>query len=163
MSDNKTTSENYKTIAENRKARHDFLVKDVIDAGIVLQGSEVKSLRKNRCSITESFVGEMAQGPLAGSLVLFNANIPIYEQARSFNHEPKAPRKLLLRKRDTNKWLVAIRKKGMTIVPLHMFFNHKGLVKVKIALAQGKNTVDKRETLKERDWKRQQTRLLKNR
>lgn len=161
MSDHSTSSENYKTIAENRKARHDYAIREVMDAGIVLQGSEVKSLRKNRCSISEAFVGEMAQGPLAGSLVLFNANIPSYEQARFFNHEPKAPRKLLLRKRDMNKWISAIRKKGMTIIPLHMYFNHKGLVKVKIALAQGKNTVDKRESLKERDWKRQQMRLKK--
>ncbi len=154
-------AENYKTIAENRRAHFDYILKEIMEAGLVLTGSEVKSLRKNRCSLVESFVGEMSYGPDAGSLFLFNANIPVYEQARLFNHEPKAPRKLLLKRRDMVKWLNALRKKGMTIVPVHMYFNHKGLVKVKIALAQGKHTVDKRESMRDRDWKRDQARILK--
>lgn len=154
--------DHYKTIAENRKARFDFELKETLEAGIVLTGTEVKSLRKNHCSIAESFVGEMSHGPDAGSLVLFNALIPVYEQARVFNHEPRAPRKLLLHKKDMNKWLGLIRKKRLTIVPLRLYFNHKGLVKVKIALAQGKHTVDKREATKNRDWNRQKSRLLKH-
>lgn len=152
----------YKLIAENRKAFFNYSVLETLEAGIVLKGSEVKSIRKNRCSLSESFVGEMTAGPEAGSLFLFNATIPVYEQACLFNHEPKAPRKLLLHKKEIRKWLGSVHKKGMTMIPLSLFFNEKGFVKVKVALAQGKNVVDKRETIKERDWNRHKTRILKN-
>ncbi|MDR1597689.1 MAG: SsrA-binding protein SmpB [Holosporales bacterium] len=147
-------------IADNRKASFNYFILETIDAGIALTGSEVKSIRLNRCSITESFVGEMSSEPDA--LFLFNANIPAYEQAKMFNHAPKAPRKLLMHRREINKWLGAIRKKGMTIVPLSMFFNDRGRVKVKVALAQGKNVVDKRSTIKEREWNKDKSRILKN-
>lgn len=151
----------YKVIAENRKATFNYTVLETLEAGLVLQGSEVKSIRRNRCSLTEAFVGEMGTGPDAGALFLFNANIPKYEQACLFNHEPKAPRKLLLHRKEINKWLGAIRKKGMTIIPLSMFFNARGLIKIRVALAQGKNVVDKRETIKGRDWDRDKRRILK--
>lgn len=151
----------YKVIAENRKATFNYTILETLEAGLVLRGSEVKSIRQNRCSLTEAFVGEMGSGPDAGALFLFNANIPKYEQACLFNHEPKAPRKLLLHRKEINKWLGALRKKGMTIIPLSMFFNARGLVKVRVGLAQGKNVVDKRETLKERDWDRDKRRILK--
>ena len=154
--------DNFKLIAENRKASFNYSILDTLEAGIVLKGSEVKSLRQNRCSITESFVGEMATEKLLGELFLFNANIPIYANAKMFNHEPKCPRKILLHKKEKNKLLGAIRKKGMTIIPISMYFNDKGLAKLKIALAQGKNVVDKRETIKERDWNRDKSRILKN-
>ncbi|MDR2464538.1 MAG: SsrA-binding protein SmpB [Holosporales bacterium] len=156
----KTNNSSYKVIAENRKVSFNYFIIETLDAGVVLQGSEVKSIRQNRCSISESFVGEMVNH--GNALFLFNTNIPIYESAKMFNHEPKSPRKLLLRRKEVNKLLGCIRKKGMTIVPLIMFFNDRGLVKVKIALVRGKNVVDKRVTIKEREWSREKSRILKN-
>ncbi|MDR1208172.1 MAG: SsrA-binding protein SmpB [Holosporales bacterium] len=150
---------NFHLISENRKASFNYFILETLEAGIILTGTEVKSIRNNRCSISESFVGEMSND--LDSLYLFNANIPIYEPAKMFNHAPKSPRKLLMRRKEINKWLGSIRKKGMTIVPLNMFFNVNGLVKVKIALAQGKNVVDKRAAIKERDWDRDKRRILK--
>jgi len=154
----KHNPENYKVAAQNKRARFDYEILETLQVGIVLTGSEVKSLRLGKGSIAEAHAGEMQ-----GELYLFNANIPEYKQANQFNHEPKRPRKLLLRKKELNKLLGAIRKKGLTIVPLVMYFNHRGLVKLEIALGRGKNTVDKRETIKERDWKRDQHRILRNR
>jgi SsrA-binding protein len=150
----------FRVIAENRKVSFRYTVLETLEAGVMLVGTEVKSLRQNRCSIAESFVGET--GLEASSLFLLNATIPIYEQARLFNHEPKRPRKLLLHKKETNKLLGAVRKKGLTIVPLSLFFNGRGLVKVKIALVQGKDFVDKRKTIKEREWNREKERLFKH-
>lgn len=150
------------TIANNRKAHFHYEILEQIEAGVVLSGSEVKSMRENSCSINESFVGEMAGEATQGALFLFNANIPIYKQARSFNHEPRAPRKLLVHKREARKWLTAVQQKGMTIVPLSLFFNRRGLVKVRIALAKGKNVVDKRATVKEREWQIDRARILKS-
>jgi SsrA-binding protein len=157
----KSGAENFKVIADNRKASFNYAILETFEAGIILQGTEVKSLRQNRCSISEAFIGEMSHGDHAGALFLFNANIPVYSHAKMFNHAPKDPRKILLHKKECNKLLGAIRKKGLTIVPLSMFFNHKGLVKLKIALAQGKNVSDKRESIKERDWNRDKARILK--
>lgn len=165
---------NYKNIAENRKATFNYYIAETFESGLILEGSEVKSLRANRCSITEAFIGEMSSQFAVSTvktqheklkeneLYLFNANVPKYEQARSFNHEPKRPRKILLHKKEVNKLLGSIRKKGMTIIPLAMYFNNRGLAKLRIALAQGKNVVDKRETIKERDWNRSKSRILKN-
>jgi SsrA-binding protein len=152
---------NFRLIAENRKASFEYTIIETLEAGLVLKGSEVKSLRENRCSIGEAFVGELFQGAETESLFLLNAHIPAYERARYFNHEPKRPRKLLLHKRESLKWLKALRRKGMTLIPLSLFFNNHGFVKVKVALAQGKNVGDKRQTLKERDWQRDRSRLLK--
>jgi SsrA-binding protein len=143
-------------VAQNRRARFDYSIIEEIEAGIVLTGSEVKSLRGGRASINETYAGEMQ-----GEIFLFNANIPIYEQANQFNHEPKRPRKLLLHKRQVNKWIGAIQRKGMTLVALSVYFNNKGRAKVALALAKGKNTVDKRETIKERDWSRDKARILR--
>lgn len=156
----KKTSPNT-TITENRKASFSYTILETFEAGIVLKGSEIKSIRENRCSLNEAFVGVMSSGPDNGSLFLFNANIPIYKQACSFNHAPKEPRKILLHKKEIRKLTNAVQKKGKTIVPLSMFFNHRGIVKVKIALAQGKNVVDKREAIKERDWNLDKARILK--
>ncbi|RZI47054.1 SsrA-binding protein SmpB [Candidatus Finniella inopinata] len=150
----------YKVVAQNRRARFDYAIAETIEAGIMLTGSEVKSLRAGKSSINESFAGEML-GETGGGIFLFNANIPEYLEANRFNHEPKRPRKLLLHKRQINKFLGAIRRKGMTLVPMQVYFNAKGRIKVEIGLAKGKKTVDKRETIKERDWQRDKARILK--
>jgi len=142
-------------VAENRKARHDYEIIETIEAGLVLFGSEVKSLRRGRASITEAYAGEER-----GRLILINANIPEYEGARD-NHEPKRHRPLLLNKKEQNKLLGHINRDGMTIVPLSLYFNDKGLAKVALGLAKGRKKHDKREAIKKRDWDRQKARVLK--
>lgn len=150
----------YKVIAQNRRARFDYAISETFEAGIVLTGSEVKSLRMGKSSLNESFAGEMLSEE-GQSIYLFNVNISEYLQANRFNHEPKRPRKLLLHKKQINKLLGAVRKKGMTIVPIQLYFNTRGYVKVEIGLAKGKKSFDKRETIKERDWNRDKSRILK--
>ncbi|MGB2263469.1 MAG: SsrA-binding protein SmpB, partial [Candidatus Puniceispirillaceae bacterium] len=142
-------------IAENRKARHEYEIEDRVEAGIILQGSEVKSLRTGRASIAESYAGEDR-----GRLMLFNANIPIYEPAR-VNHEPKRPRELLVRAKERNRLLGLIRREGMTLVPLNLYFNDRGLAKLQIGLAKGRRKQDKRQAAKDRDWGREKARLLR--
>ena len=142
-------------IAENRKARHEYEIEDRIEAGLILLGSEVKSLRTGRASIAESYAGEDS-----GRLMLFNANIPIYEPAR-VNHEPKRPRELLVKARERNKLLGLIRREGMTLVPLSLYFNDKGLAKISVGLAKGRKKQDKRRAAKDRDWGRDKARLLR--
>ena len=142
-------------IAENRKARHEYEIEDRIEAGLILLGSEVKSLRTGRASIAESYAGESS-----GRLMLFNANIPIYEPAR-VNHEPKRPRELLVKARERNKLLGLIRREGMTLVPLSLYFNDKGLAKISVGLAKGRKKQDKRQAAKDRDWGRDKARLLR--
>ena len=144
-------------IAENRKARHEYQIEEKLEAGLVLLGSEVKSLRNGRASIVESYAGESD-----GRLVLFNANIPIYEPAR-VNHQPKRPRELLVKLRERNRMLGLIRREGMTLVPLNMYFNSQGLVKIQIGLAKGRKKQDKRQADKERTWNRDKARLLRER
>lgn len=151
----------HKIIAQNKSARFEYEIIEVLEAGIVLIGSEVKSVRLGRASINESFAGEMAsEGDSA--IYLFNANINVYEQAATFGHEARRPRKLLLHTREVKKWLGAVRRKGLTIVPLCMYYNPKGKIKVEIALARGKKLHDKRETMKQRDWARDKARILKS-
>ena len=142
-------------IAENRKARHEYEIEDRIEAGLILLGSEVKSLRTGRASIAESYAGEDS-----GRLMLFNANIPIYEPAR-VNHEPKRPRELLVKARERNKLLGLIRREGMTLVPLSLYFNDKGLAKISVGLAKGRKKQDERQAAKDRDWGRDKARLLR--
>jgi SsrA-binding protein len=145
-----------KIIAQNKRARFDYLFLDVLEAGIILTGSEVKSIRDGKVSINEAYADEMN-----GHIHLINANIQEYPLAKHFNHEPKRPRKLLLHKKQENKWLGAIRKKGVTLVPVALYYNQKGTIKLEIALGQGKQKADKRETIKERDWQREKARVLK--
>jgi SsrA-binding protein len=145
-----------KVVAENRKARHNYAIEEVMEAGIVLTGSEVKSLRAGRATIAEAYAGEEG-----GEIYLINANIPEYVQANRFNHEPKRRRKLLLKKREMHRLTNAIRREGMTLVPLELYFNARGIAKLALALAKGKKVHDKRETIKERDWSRQKQRLLR--
>ena len=144
-------------IAENRKARHEYEIEEKIEAGLILVGSEVKSLRNGRASIAESYAGEDN-----GRLLLFNANIPIYEPAR-VNHEPKRPRELLLKIRERNRLLGLIRREGMTLVPLIMYFNNRGVAKIQIGLAKGRKKQDKRQAEKDRTWSRDKARLLRAR
>lgn len=151
-----TTFEKVKTVAENRRARFDYSIEEVFEAGIALQGTEVKSLRFGEGSIAESYA-EVKDG----QVFLINSNIPEFSHGNRFNHEPKRPRKLLLHAREINKMHGAVNRKGMTLVPLSIFFNGRGRAKVELALARGKKAPDKRATIKERDWKRQQGRLLK--
>lgn len=147
----------YKVIAQNKRARFDYEISETLEAGVVLTGSELKSIRGGHVSVNESHAGEMM-----GELFFFNANIKEYDKAGPFNHEAKRPRKLLVHKKQANKWLGSIKKKGMTIVPIVMYFNHKGRVKVLIGLGRGKKNHDKRATIKDREWKRDQSRILKN-
>jgi SsrA-binding protein len=144
--------------AQNRKARHDYFIEDTLEAGIMLAGTEVKALRGGKASIGEAFAGEQA-----GELYLFNAYIPEYEAASRFNHQPRRPRKLLVHKREMERLLGQIRREGVTVVPLSFYFNPRGIVKVELGLARGKRKVDKRAAEKEKDWKRDKARLLRNR
>jgi SsrA-binding protein len=153
-----TAPDQYKVVAQNRRARFDYEITETLEVGILLTGSEVKSLRFGTSSITESFAGEMG-----GEIYLFNANIPEYLEANRFNHEPKRPRKLLMRKRQMIKFLNAIQRKGLTLVPIKLYFNAKGRAKVEIGLGKGKKTVDKRDAIKDRDWKRDQARIMRSR
>ena len=143
-------------IARNRRARHDYHIEDVVEAGIVLTGTEVKSLRGGRAAIAESYADAKN-----GEIWLINANIPEYLQASRFNHAPKRPRKLLLHKRQIRKLAAAVEREGMTIVPLRLFFNEKGRAKLDIALGRGKKLHDKRETEKKRSWDRERGRLMR--
>lgn len=146
-----------KVVAENRKARYNYEIGEVLEAGIELKGSEVKSLRSGRATIAESY----ASGE-GGEIWLINANIPEYFEASRFNHEPKRPRKLLLKKREMARFLIAIEREGMTMVPLQLYFNARGKAKVALALAKGKKVHDKRETERKRDWNREKGRLLRD-
>ncbi len=145
-----------KLVAQNRKARHNYFIEDRLEAGLVLSGTEVKSLRLGRASIVEAYAGDEA-----GELFLFNANIPAYAAANRFNHEPKRPRKLLVRKRQLDRLIAQIRREGYTLVPLSLYFTDRGKAKVELGLAKGKRKRDKRESEKQRDWKRDKARLLR--
>ena len=144
-------------IAQNRKARHDYLITDTLEAGLMLVGTEVKSLRKGGASIGEAYAAERE-----GALYLMNANIPEYPAAR-FNHEPRRPRKLLVHKKELDRLLGAVTREHMTLVPLGLYFNERGRAKVQIGLAKGKRKADKRAAEKERDWKRDKARIMRAR
>lgn len=144
-------------IAQNRKARHDYLIEDTIEAGLMLAGTEVKTLRKGGVSINEAYAAERE-----GELYLMNANIPAYAAAR-INHDPRRARKLLLHKKELNRLTGAVTRDGMTLVPLGLYFNDRGIAKVALGLAKGKRKVDKRAAEKERDWERQKGRIMRAR
>jgi SsrA-binding protein len=147
-----------KVVAENRRARYEYFLEQFFEAGIALTGTEVKSLRFGEGSIAESYA------ELKGDQVnLINANIPEFSHGNRFNHEPKRPRKLLLHAKEIDKMRNGVSREGMTLIPLSIYFNERGRAKVELALAKGKKLHDKRETAKERDWKREQGRLLRDR
>ncbi len=148
--------ESGKLIADNRKARFNYEIGDTLEAGIVLTGSEVKSLRTGKATIAESYASEEG-----GELYLINAHIAEYAQAKRDGHAPTRPRKLLLHKRELARMLLAVQREGMTLVPLRMYFNARGIAKVQLGLAKGKKLHDKRETEKKRDWARQKGRLMR--
>jgi len=145
-----------KIVADNRKARFNYLIGETFEAGLALTGSEVKSLRQGKASIGESYAAARD-----GELWLFNANIAEYQHAGRFSHAPKRPRKLLLHRRQINKLIGAVERAGMTLVPLKLYFNEKGRAKIELALARGKKLHDKRETEKKRAWERERGRLLR--
>jgi SsrA-binding protein len=145
-----------KTVAENRRARFEYFIEDKFEAGIALSGTEVKSLRFGEGSIAEAYAHVHD-----GEAWLINANIPEFSHGNRFNHEPKRPRKLLLHEREIEKMIGAVERKGMTLIPLSIYFNGRGRAKVELALAKGKQAHDKRATMKERDWKRDQQRIMR--
>jgi len=153
----KKTDPNYKVIAENRRARYDYAIEDDIECGIVLEGSEVKSLRVGQSNIAESYATVDA-----GEIWLVNSYIAPYDPAKTWGHEERRRRKLLVSKKELSKLWQATARQGMTLVPLVMYFNHRGKVKIKIGIAKGKKTVDKRATEQKRDWNRQKSRLMRN-
>jgi SsrA-binding protein len=156
--DRKKSDPNSKLVAENRRARYNYAIEDDLECGMVLEGSEVKSLRKGNANIAESYATVED-----GELWLVNCYIAPFEQARTFGHEERRRRKLLVSKRQLSKLWQAVGRQGMTLVPLRLYFNEKGRAKLKIGLAKGKKVADKRETEKNRDWQRQKARLMRDR
>jgi SsrA-binding protein len=150
------TDRKLRVIADNRKARFNYEIGEVFEAGVALTGSEVKSLRQGKATIAESYADTRG-----AEIWLVNANIPEYLQAGRFNHLPKRPRRLLLHRNQINKLMGAVEREGMTLVPLKLYFNEKGRAKIEIALARGKKLYDKRQTEKKRSWERERGRLLR--
>jgi SsrA-binding protein len=145
-------------VARNRKARHEYFVEDTLEAGIVLAGSEVKSLRDGRANIADAYAGEKG-----GELFLMNAHIPEYAGANRFGHETRRPRKLLLHRRQINRFMGAVGREGKTIVPLSVYFDEHGRAKVELALVRGKKAHDKRASIRDRDWQRDKERVMRAR
>ena len=146
-----------KLIADNRRARYDYFIEESIEAGLALLGSEVKSLRNGRANIAESYAAIEGK-----EIVLINAHIPEYGPANRFNHEPRRPRKLLLHRKQIDKLTGAVQREGRTLIPLRLYWDDKGRAKLELALAKGKKVHDKRATEADRDWKREQGRLMRD-
>jgi SsrA-binding protein len=146
-----------KLIAENRRARFDYFLDDFVEAGIMLTGTEVKSLRTGRANIAESYAAVEGR-----EIMLINADIPPYVQANRFNHEPRRQRKLLLHRKQIDKLIGAVQREGRTLIPVKLYWNDKGVAKLEIALAKGKKLHDKREVAADRDWARDKARLLRD-
>ena len=152
------TFDKQKTVADNRRAKFDYAIEDTFEAGLQLQGTEVKALRAGEGSIGESYA-EVRDG----ECWLVNANIPEFSHGNRHNHEPKRPRKLLLHAREIDRLTGAVERKGMTLVPLSIYFNGRGRAKVELALAKGRQTKDKRDYIKDRDWQRDKARIMRDR
>jgi SsrA-binding protein len=147
-----------KLIAENRRARYDYFLEDTFEAGLMLTGSEVKSLRNGRANIAESYAAVEGR-----EIMLVNADIPPYQQAGPhFNHEPRRHRKLLLKRKELDKLIGAVQRDGRTIIPTRLYWNDRGIAKLEVALAKGKKMHDKREATADRDWARDKARLLRD-
>lgn len=145
-------------VAQNRRARFDYFIEETMEAGLVLTGSEVKSLRAGKASIVESYAAEER-----GEIWLINSHIPEYPGAKHFGHAPRRHRKLLLRRREMERLAGSLKRDGITLVPLNIYFNERGIAKLTLGLAKGKRKVDKRETIKQRDWQRDKQRLMRER
>ena len=158
MAPRKKADPNNKTVAENRKARYNYAIEDTFEAGLVLGGTEVKSLRNGKANIAESYASYED-----GELWLINSHIPEYLQANRFNHEPRRRRKLLMSKREISRLSQAVAREGMTLIPLKLYFNERGRAKLQLGLGKGKKVHDKRETEKKRDWNREKSRLMRDR
>lgn len=154
----KTPSSPKNVVAQNRRARFDYFIEDTMEAGLMLTGSEVKSLRDGKASIVESYAAEDG-----GELWLINAHIPEYPGAKHFGHTPRRHRKLLMRRREIERLSGSLKRDGITLVPLEVYFNERGVAKLALGLAKGKKKVDKRETIKQRDWQRDKARLMRER
>ena len=152
-----TSFDKVKTVAENRRARFEYFLDEIFEAGIALTGTEVKSLRFGEGSIAESYAEVKGE-----EVFLVNANIPEFSHGNRHNHEPKRPRKLLLHEREINRLRAGVAREGMTLIPLSVYFNSRGRAKVELALAKGKQTHDKRQTIKDRDWQRDKARLMRD-
>lgn len=146
-----------KIIAQNRRARYDYAIEETFEVGIVLEGTEVKSLRQGRASINEAYASDEG-----GEIYLINAHIDEYNSAKHFNHSERRPRKLLMNRREMNKLLGAVQRKGITLIPMNIYFNERGRVKVELGIAVGKRQVDKRAAIKEREWNRDKSRVMKD-
>ena len=145
-------------IADNRRARYDYTIEDTLEAGLVLTGTEVKSLRLGGVHLSDAYAG-----PSSGEMYLYNLHIAEYQNApRQFQHAPKRIRKILLKKKEMNKMLGTLKRGGMTLIPLKLYFNERGRCKLLLGLAKGKNVVDKRQTIKDRDWQRNKAKILKD-
>ncbi|MSO97320.1 MAG: SsrA-binding protein SmpB [Rhodospirillaceae bacterium] len=153
----KSTLISHGRVAENRKARYNYSIEDTVEAGIVLVGSEVKSLRMGRATISEAF----AQ-PEGREIFLINAHIPMYQGGGKFQHEETRKRRLLLHKKQIDRLSASVQREGMTLVPLSLFFNDKGIAKLSLGLGKGKKFQDKREDIKKRNWNRQKSRLMRD-
>ena len=151
------TNPNYKVVSENRRARFDYAIEDDLECGIVLEGSEVKSLREGGANIAESYAAVED-----GELWLVNSYVAPYDKAKTFGHDERRRRKLLVSRKELARLWNETQRKGMTLVPLVLYFNHRGIAKLKIGIAKGKKVHDKRETQAKRDWSRQKQRLLKD-
>jgi SsrA-binding protein len=147
-----------KIVAQNRRARHDYTIEQTVEAGLVLTGTEVKSLRAGRATIAEAFARVSD-----GEFYLFNAHIPEYDPAGRFNHEPNRPRKLLLSRREMGRLIGAVQRQGLTLVPLSIYFSERGIAKAELALGRGRAKADKRDALRAKDWQRQKARVLRDR
>ena len=154
----KTTGDGKRIIAENRKARYNYEIVDTLEAGIMLTGTEVKSLREREANIAESYASHEDE-----AIYLINSYVPEYDQGNRNNHEPRRRRKLLLHRREIDRLAAAVARDGMTLIPLRLYFNERGMAKLELALGRGKKTYDKRETEKKRDWQRDKARLLRER
>ena len=144
-------------VAQNRRARHDYFIDETLEVGLILFGTEVKSLREGKASINESYAGESD-----GNLTLFNSHIPEYTAANRFNHEPRRLRPLLVKSRERDRLLGLMRREGCTLVPLKLYFNERGIAKIEVGVARGKRKVAKRQDQKTRDWNREKSRLLRD-
>ena len=145
-------------VAQNRRARRDYIIEETLEAGIALVGTEVKSLRGGKVSLAEAYAG-----PKDGDLYLLNCTIDEYPNSRHFNHEPRRPRKLLVHRRERDRLLGAVKREGVTLVPLKIYFNGRGRAKLELGLAKGRKKHDKREMEKARDWQRQKARVMRER
>ena len=146
------------TVAKNRRARFDYAIEDTLECGLVLTGTEVKAMRAGKLNISDAYVG-----PKDGELFLMNAHVGEYKNAGRFQHEPKRARKILVHRRERDRLIGAAKREGMTLVPLSIYFNKRGIAKLSLGLAKGKKTVDKRRDIADRDWKRRQSRLIRER